>query len=83
MLGSNVVAFSKALIVNFRARMHKTNWRTTGKTCSPNSSALNGSFSSFDNFVKRETGVSIRSEYALTMVMVKELCMVEKNETSH
>lgn len=37
-------------------------------------------FTSFDNFVKRETGSSVRKEYALSIDMAKELSMVENNE---
>jgi phage anti-repressor protein len=37
-------------------------------------------FTSFDNFVKRETGSSVRKEYALSVDMAKELSMVENNE---
>ncbi len=37
-------------------------------------------FASFDNFVKRETGSSVRKEYALSIDMAKELSMVENNE---
>lgn len=40
----------------------------------------NQDFSSFDNFVKREKGSSVRKEYALSLDMAKELCMVENNE---
>lgn len=37
-------------------------------------------FISFDTIVKRETGASTRKEYAITINMAKELCMVENNE---
>lgn len=40
----------------------------------------NQDFSSFDNFVKREKGSSVRKEYALSLDMAKELCMIENNE---
>jgi anti-repressor protein len=40
----------------------------------------NQDYSSFDNFIKRETGGSVRKEYALSIDMAKELCMVENNE---
>ena len=35
-------------------------------------------FTSFDNFVKRETGSSVRKEYALTIDMAKELGIGQK-----
>ena len=31
-------------------------------------------------FVKREKGSSVRKEYALSLDMAKELCMIENNE---
>lgn len=37
-------------------------------------------FISFDTIVKRETGASTKKEYAITINMAKELCMVENNE---
>ena len=37
-------------------------------------------YTSFDKIVKRETGGSLRKEYALTIDMAKELCMIENNE---
>lgn len=37
-------------------------------------------YSSFDNIVKRETGATVRKEYALSLDMAKELSMVENNE---
>lgn len=40
----------------------------------------NQDYSSFDNFVKREKGGSVRKEYALSLDMAKELCMVENND---
>ncbi|MBR0128797.1 MAG: antA/AntB antirepressor family protein, partial [Neisseriaceae bacterium] len=39
----------------------------------------NQDFCSFDNFVKRETGGSVRIEYHITLDMAKELAMVENN----
>lgn len=41
----------------------------------------NQDFSSSDNFVKREKGGRSRKEYALSLDMAKELCMIENNET--
>ena len=35
---------------------------------------------SFNKFVKREIGSSVRTEYGLTLDMAKELCMIENNE---
>lgn len=40
----------------------------------------NQDFTSFDNIVKRESGATVRKEYALTIDMAKELSMVENNE---
>lgn len=40
----------------------------------------NQDFTSFDNFIKREKGSSVRKEYALSIDMAKELSMVENNE---
>lgn len=40
----------------------------------------NQDFSSSDNFAKREKGGRSRVEYALSLDMAKELCMVENNE---
>jgi anti-repressor protein len=37
-------------------------------------------FCSFDNSIKRETGATIRKEYAISIDMAKELCMIENNE---
>ena len=37
-------------------------------------------YTSFDNFIKRETGGSVRTEYHLAIDMAKELSMVERNE---
>ncbi|MBQ9183627.1 MAG: antA/AntB antirepressor family protein [Neisseriaceae bacterium] len=39
----------------------------------------NQDFCSFDNFVKRETGGSVRIDYHITLDMAKELAMVENN----
>jgi len=39
----------------------------------------NQDYTSFDKFVKREIGSSTRIEYALTLDMAKELCMIENN----
>jgi len=40
----------------------------------------NQDYTSFDNFVKREKGASVRIEYALTLDAAKELAMVEGND---
>lgn len=40
----------------------------------------NEDYTSFNKTVKRETGSSIRKEYAITIDMAKELCMIENNE---
>lgn len=40
----------------------------------------NQDYSSFDNVVKRETGATVRKEYALSIDMAKELSMIENNE---
>ena len=40
----------------------------------------NQDFCSFHKIVKRETGATTITEYALTIDMAKELCMVENNE---
>ena len=40
----------------------------------------NQDFEVFNKFVKRETGGSTRKEYALSLDMAKELCMVENND---
>lgn len=40
----------------------------------------NQDFTSFDNFVKREKGGSVRKEYAITLDMAKELSMLERNQ---
>lgn len=40
----------------------------------------NQDFESFNNIVKRETGATVRKEYALSIDMAKELSMVENNE---
>lgn len=39
----------------------------------------NQDFCSFDNFVKRETGGSVRTDYHISLDMAKELAMVENN----
>ena len=41
----------------------------------------NQDFCSFDNFVKRETGGSVRTDYHISLDMAKELAMVENNAT--
>lgn len=40
----------------------------------------NQDYSSFDNIIKRESGATVRKEYALSLDMAKELSMVENNE---
>ena len=39
----------------------------------------NQDFSSFNKIIEREKGAATRKEYALNMVMAKELAMVEGN----
>lgn len=39
----------------------------------------NQDFTSFHNFVKRDKGATTTKEYAITLDMAKELCMVENN----
>lgn len=40
----------------------------------------NQDFCSFDKIIKRANGATVRTEYAITIDMAKELCMVENNE---